>query len=71
MTQPSVPNLPSTPSSGEITNNSIELHWQELPEQDWNGSPITEYIVQVGSITIMNCRLIGMMDKVGNVCTVI
>ena len=48
MTQPSVPNLPSIPTCGEITNNSIELQWQSLAESDWNGSPITEYILQVG-----------------------
>lgn len=47
MTQASVPNSPSTPTSGNITNNSIELKWEALSESDWNGSPISEYIIQV------------------------
>ena len=46
-TQASVPATPSPPRCVAATNNSISLEWDALTEEEWNGSPVDSYLLQL------------------------
>ena len=46
-TQASVPATPSPPHCVAATNNSISLEWDALTEEEWNGSPVDSYLLQL------------------------
>lgn len=46
-TQASVPATPSPPRCVAATNNSISFEWDALTEEEWNGSPVDSYLLQL------------------------
>lgn len=46
-TQASVPNQPSNFRCVGQTNHSISLEWDALSSEDWNGSEVDSYVVQM------------------------